>query len=137
YGLADRGRRIANNVRSGYRVNWYVRRWLAVALLQLEERRRISLDAPVCRFINGCARLGRSFSARDVLEYRATLRVPVAHRSTDLRGWANWVRARGSLSASGEPEFAIADDLLLAAAVERASGMPWLQYLRTNIFRPA
>ena len=137
YGLANRERGRPNTPRTRYRVNWYVRRWLAVALLQLEERGRISLTAPACRPISACPRLGRSFTLRDVLEYRATLRVPPLGGHTDLRGWARRARTRGSLSWAAEPEFVIDDDLPLAAAVERASGMPWLRYLRTSVFRPA
>ncbi|MFL5914863.1 MAG: serine hydrolase domain-containing protein [Gaiellaceae bacterium] len=137
YGMADRTRRVANTPSTRYRINWYIRRWLAVALLQLEERRRVSLDAPACRFVDGCRRLGRSFTLADVLDYRATLEVPPLRSPTDLRGWAMWARTRGLLVAAAEPEFVIDDDLLLAAAVERSAAMPWLRYLRLNVFRRA
>lgn len=137
FGWANRAQRLANSPTTPFRINWYVRRWLSVALLRLDERGRLSLSAPACRFIDACRKIDRSITLRDVLEYRATLSVSSPPHRTDLHGWAEWARDHGSLVRVAEPEFAIADDLLLAAAFEQASHESWLAYLRASVFAPA
>jgi CubicO group peptidase (beta-lactamase class C family) len=137
YGWANREQHRANTPTSPFRVNWYVRRFLGVALLRLEERGRVSLAAPACRFIDACRQDDRSVTLRDVLEYRATLNVSPPPRRTNLKGWIEWARRHSSLGSASEPESAISDDLLLAAAIEQASQKSWLRYLRTNVFAPA
>lgn len=119
----------------------------ALAVMQLVERGKIDLDAPVERYVPefepADPEAGRRITVRDVLRHTsgipATAGGPVLRSVTDGPPVEAVKELRGvELAAEPGAEFiyANANYVLAGMAVERASGEPYARYIERHIFAP-
>jgi serine beta-lactamase-like protein LACTB len=145
FGVAD----VENSVPAGpetvYRIGSISKSITAVAVMQLAERGKLDLDAPIQKYVPSFPVKPWPITARELLGHLSGIR----HYRSDAE--ANSTRHYINLL---DPLKAFADDPLLfepgtrfsystygydllGAAVEAASGMRFLDYLRANVFVPA
>ncbi|HEX9963416.1 MAG TPA: serine hydrolase domain-containing protein [Allosphingosinicella sp.] len=146
YGLADRARRRPNTLGTQFRFGSMGKMFTAVAIMQLVERGKIDLQAPIGRYL-------ANYPERDI-----ATKVTVAHLLSHTGGTGNifgpdFDRKRASLRSTKDyvdlygaraPEFAPASRqsysnygfILLGRIVEEVSGIGYDDYIGRNIFKP-
>ena len=139
-GLADQTWNIPNRVSTRFHIASVGKMWTAAAVMRLVEQGKLSLDDSVARWVP-------SFPHKAAGE-KITLRMLLQHRG----GLGEWDGRRlGQLSSAeaaatmtdppGEPDKAFsysnAGYVLLAAAAEAASGMPYERLIEELVFRPS
>jgi CubicO group peptidase (beta-lactamase class C family) len=110
-----------------------------IALLQLEQQGKLSLDRSVCTYLPRCPGSWRPMTPRMLIDGRSGLARISSYpgRTRSLSGWVDWLRVRPLAFSPGrgrdrsEARFLLAADL-----VRRVSGQSWIAYLTRNIFRP-
>lgn len=145
YGLADREAGRPVELGSRFRLASVSKQFTAAAILRLQDEGILSVDDPLCRWIQPCPEAWTPIRLRHLLAHTAG--VP------DLMSQANWGRRRVSpttladlTTASGfyrlqfEPgtkiRYSNAGYNLLAAVVEAASGMDFHAWLQAEFFTP-
>ncbi len=148
FGLADRDRKVANRAGTKFPLASMGKLFTAVAVCQLAERGRLSLDDPIGKHL-------ADYPNRAVAE-KVTIHHLLTHTSGlgDFFGKREYEQAKDRfrsprdyfpLFANDALAFEPGTDILysnagfivLGAIVERASGESFLAYVREHIFRPA
>jgi CubicO group peptidase (beta-lactamase class C family) len=146
-GLADRERGIANQPNTRFRNGSMNKMFTAVAILQLVQAGKVSLDAPIGRYLS------------DYPNTRVASRVTIHHLLTHtggtgdifgpqfvehrlrLRTHADYLALYGSRDLALEPgrrwQYSNYGYVLLGAIIERVTGMEYYEYLRTHVYLPA
>jgi D-alanyl-D-alanine carboxypeptidase len=147
YGLADRERRRPNRLDTQFRFGSMGKMFTAVAIMQLVENGEVDLEAPIGTYLP-------DYPNPDV-----ATKVTVAHllshtggtgdifgpdfdrRKTSLRSTGAYVDLYGRRALEFEPgtrwDYSNFGFILLGRIVEQVSGLPYDDYIRRNIFRPA
>lgn len=147
YGLADRANRKPNTLDTQFRFGSMGKMFTAVAIMQLVERGKIDLDAPIGRYL-------ADYPNQDI-----ATKVTVAHLLSHTGGTGNifgpdFDRRKASLRSTKDyvdlyggraPEFAPRSRqsysnygfILLGRIVEQVSGLRYDDYIQRNIFKPA
>jgi D-alanyl-D-alanine carboxypeptidase len=122
------------------------KQFTAASVLQLVERGRVRLDAPVSQYLPELA-AKRPVRVRDLLwmtsglaDFHWTGRdfAPTKPARVTNDDVVRFVAREPALAKPGERhEYSNADYVLLAAIVERVTGQPYPEYLRTHILEPA
>jgi CubicO group peptidase (beta-lactamase class C family) len=153
YGLADVENNVAARSDTAYRLASISKSLTAVAVMQLVERGKIDLNASVNKY---CAAYPEKQALKDApdKQFSITVRQLLIHQSgvrhnkpeevLSTRHYNNVTEAVGSFAADPlvvEPgskySYTTPGYTLLGCAIESASGMPYIEYLRENIFKPA
>lgn len=145
FGWADAENTVPNSVRTRYRLGLLTEQFTAAAVLQLRDRGELSLKDPVSRFVPNYPR-GEEITVGQLL--RHTSGIPNYTALPYFHTWKNQAHTTEQLVGrfSGLPlEFAPGTDFspsnanyyLLGAIVEKASGMPYGEYVQTHLFEPA
>jgi CubicO group peptidase (beta-lactamase class C family) len=146
YGLADRARAKPNRLDTQFRFGSMGKMFTAVAIMQLVERGRLDLEAPIGRYL-------ADYPNRDI-----ATKVTVANLLSHTGGTGNifgpeFDRGKASLRSTKDyvdlygsraPEFAPGSRqsysnygfILLGRIVERVSGLSYDDYIQRNIFKP-
>lgn len=147
YGLADRERRKANRLDTQFRFGSMGKMFTAVAIMQLVEKGKVDLEAPIGRYLT-------DYPNQDI-----AAKVTVANLLSHTGGTGNifgpdFDRSKASLRSTKDyvglyggraPEFAPGSRrsysnygfILLGRIVEQVSGLQYDDYIQRNIFRPA
>ena len=147
YGLADRERGKANMLETQFRFGSMGKMFTAVAIMQLAEKGKIDLEAPIGRYL-------RDYPNQDTAT-KVTVANLLSHtggtgdifgpefdrNKASLRSTEDYVRLYGERA----PEFAPGSResysnfgfILLGRIVEQVSGLSYDDYIQRNIFAPA
>lgn len=116
----------------------------AVAALQLYERGRMDLDAPVQRYVPSFPKKPWPITIRELLCHQSGIR---HYRDNEVSSTRHYTNRLDPLKIFEDDPLLFEPGTrysyttygynLLGAAVEAAAGMPFTDYIRTNIFRPA
>ncbi|MET3575603.1 serine hydrolase domain-containing protein [Bhargavaea ullalensis] len=145
YGMADRGFGISNTDKTKFRIGSLSKPFTAMAVLQLEERGRLALEDPVNRFIDGipggeritihhllCHMSGLADFASQPDYWMTTMRLPATLEETVGR-----IKALPPEFAPGSAvEYTNSGYAVLAAIIEKASGLEFADFLQRNILGP-
>jgi len=153
YGLADVENNVAARSDTAYRLASIAKSMTAIAVMQLVERGKIDLDAPINKY---CAAYPEKQALKDApdKQFSITVRQLLVHQSgvrhnkpeevLSTKHYNNIAEAVGSFA--GDPlviepgtkySYSTPGYTLLGCAIERASGVSYIDYLRENIFKPA
>lgn len=144
YGLADVENEVLADEDTMYRLASVTKPMTAVAVLQLVERGKLDLNAPVQRYAPSFPAKPWPITARLLLSHQAGLR----HWNDDewglTRHYASLDEALGLFKddtllfePGSKAQYSSPGYNLLGRVVEGASGQPYLAYLRENVFAPA
>lgn len=146
YGLADHEARVPMALDHVFRLGSLTKPVTASAVLIAVERDLLELDQPVCELLPGCPRSWAAVTIAHALSHRSGIRdhfgdleaVPVEDTHSELS------RVLASLPGSEAIEFTPGEDyaysnfnyVLLGAALEDVTGIPWNRVLDDWIFQP-
>jgi D-alanyl-D-alanine carboxypeptidase len=147
YGPADRKRRIANTIRTRFRIGSMNKMFTAVATLQLVQAGKVKLTAPLGTYL-------RDYPNRQVAT-RVTIHQLLTHTGgtgdifgpefdahrTKLRTLADYVKLYGKRGPEFEPgsQWAYSNYgfILLGAVIEKVTGQSYYDYVQQHIYAPA
>ncbi|KAB2923554.1 MAG: beta-lactamase family protein [Bacteroidetes bacterium] len=144
YGFSDLENRVPAEARTKFRIASVSKPITAAAVMQLAERGRIDLDAPVQRYIPEFPVKQRAVTMRQLLGHRSGIR---HYRNVDEelriggRSYRDLTEALSlfmhdtlmHLPGAGYTYTTFGYNVL-GVAVERVTGMPFTEYVRKNIF---
>jgi CubicO group peptidase (beta-lactamase class C family) len=147
YGLADREHKTPNTLSTRFRIGSMNKMFTAVAVLQLAEQGKLSLDDPLGKFL-------ADYPNKDVAQ-KVTVRHLLTHTGgtgdffgpeyfahrLEIRTFDDYVKLFGSRPLRFEPgtkwEYSNYGFLLLGIIIEKASGENYYDYVRDHIYKPA
>lgn len=145
YGLADREHNIANTPTGRFDIGSVAKTFTSTTVLMLVDQRRLSLEDPICRYLDGCPPQWQPVTIRHLLTHTSGIRnyteLPDFY---ELRALASYLaKALAEIRAlpldfpPGQ-RFAYSNTgyLLLHRVVEKASGESYEHFLRTSILTP-
>jgi CubicO group peptidase (beta-lactamase class C family) len=153
YGLADVENNVPARSDTAYRLASISKSITAVAVMQLVERGKLDLNTPINKY---CAAYPEKQSLKDApgKQFSITVRQLLIHQSgvrhnkpeevLSTKHYANLSEAVGSFAADPlvvEPgtkySYTTPGYTLLGCAIESASGVSYIEYIRENILKPA
>ena len=153
YGLADLENSVNAKADTAYRLASIAKSITAVAVMQLVERGKIDLDAPINKYcaaypekqaLKGAPEKQFSITARQLLVHQSGVRHNKLDEVLTTKHYNSIGEAIGSFKDDPlvvEPEtkysYSTPGYTLLGCAIETTSGMSYIDYLRENIFKPA
>jgi CubicO group peptidase (beta-lactamase class C family) len=145
YGPADRGEGVPLTPEHRFRLASVSKQFTAAAVLQLQDRGVLSVDDPVCRWIQPCPEAWRPVTLHHLLSHQSGIPDPVDRPDWGKLRWREWTLPDlVADSAAQKLEFEPGTDAaysnagfnILGAVVERASGRPFREHLRTALLDP-
>ncbi|HVR71854.1 MAG TPA: serine hydrolase domain-containing protein [Vicinamibacteria bacterium] len=144
FGRADVENNVPATASTVYRLGSIAKTITATAALQLAEKGRLDLDAPVQRYVPSFPVKPWPVTCRQLLAHTAGIRWYAGDEMESTRHYANVADALALFSddpLAFEPGTAFLYSSygynLLGAAIEGASGMSYLDYVRKHVFEPA
>ena len=153
YGLSDIENNVSTRADTAYRLASIAKSITATAVMQLVERGKIDLDAPVNKY---CAAYPEKQSLKDApdKQFSITVRQLLIHHGGVRHNKPEEVFSTRHFNSINEAVASFKDDplviepgskysystpgyTLLGCAIEGASGTSYLDYVRENIFKPA
>ncbi len=153
YGLADVENNVAARSDTAYRLASIAKSMTAIAVMQLVERGKLDLNAPIHKY---CAAYPEKPALKDApdKQFSITVRQLLVHQSgvrhnkpeevLTTKHYNNIMEAVGSFKDDPlviEPgtkySYSTPGYTLLGCAIEGVSGVSYIVYLRENIFKPA
>lgn len=147
YGFADREKKIANTLKTRFRLGSMNKMFTAVAILQLAQSGKIDLKAPLGKYLT-------DYPNKDVAA-KVTIEQMLTHtggtgdifgpefdkRRLELKTLQDYVNLYGARAPEFEPgsrwSYSNYGFLLLGALIEKVSGQSYYDYVHDHIFKPA
>ncbi|MDQ3749427.1 MAG: serine hydrolase [Acidobacteriota bacterium] len=145
YGMANYELNVPNTPQTVFRIGSITKQFTAVAIMILQERSKLNVNDPICKHLENCPAAWRPVTIRHLLTN--TSGIP---SYTDLPGFnkmsvqpvnraelVDLFRDKPLEFTPGE-KFAYSNSgyYLLGLIIEKASGKPYAEFLRDNIFVP-
>lgn len=147
YGWADRGAKAANTVETRFRIGSMNKMFTAVAALQLVEKGKLQLDAPLGEYLKDYPNenLAAKVHIRHLLSHTGgtgdIFGPEFAKKRRELRTIEDYVRLYGARDLAFEPgsrwAYSNYGFLLLGAVIEKVAGRSYYELVQENVFRPA
>jgi CubicO group peptidase (beta-lactamase class C family) len=147
YGMANYELDVPNNLNTKFRIGSVSKQFTAAAILQLQERGKLNVGDPICKYLDDCPTAWQPITIRHLLNHTSGivnftrlaeasgkfLLVPHSHKEI-----VDVFRHLPLESAPGEKyNYNNSGYYLLGLIVEKASGASYADYLRKNLFAPA
>jgi CubicO group peptidase (beta-lactamase class C family) len=147
YGMADREKKTPNTLTTKFRIGSMNKMFTAVSILQLVQAGKISLDAPVGKYLT-------DYPNKDVAT-KVTIQQLLTHTGgtgdffgpqfdahrLELKTLQDYLKLYGERAPEFEPgsrwEYSNYGFLMLGVVVERVSGKSYYDYVSENIYTPA
>lgn len=147
YGLSDRSAGVPVTMDTRFRIGSANKMFTAIGVLQLVERGRIALDAPIGTYLRDYpnAEFARSVTIRQLLTHTGgagdIFTPEYEARRLEVRTLADYVTLFGNrapdTSEDGRTAYSNYGYVLLGRIIEVVSGQDYYGYVRNNIFRRA
>ena len=145
YGAARLEPRVPATPDMRYAIGSISKQFTAVAILLLQQEGKLSLDDPVSRFIPGLTR-GNEVTVRQLLSHTSGYQdfwpqdyvMPMMLKSTTPQAIADrWAKQPLDFAPGSRWQYSNTNYTLAGMVVEKASGTPFFQFVRTRILSPA
>jgi CubicO group peptidase (beta-lactamase class C family) len=141
YGLADRIRRTPNSPATLFDVGSLTKPFTAAAVLRLEEQGKLTTEDRIGKHLMAVPPDKAAITIHHLLTHTSGLKAQGPAPQVDPTDRDAVVRALLTPPAEAPPgtgfRYSNVNYFLLAAVVERASGLSFESYLKANVFRPA
>lgn len=144
YGLADLENDVPATPATVYRLASVAKPITATAVLQLAERGKLDLDAPIQRYVPGFPEKPWPITARQLLAHQSGVRNWSREEFHNTRRFTSITESLEPFKDDGllfEPstrtQYTSLGFTLLGAAMEGAGGAPFMDQLRASVFQPA
>lgn len=145
YGLFDVKNKVPHTTNSQFLIGSLTKSFVAIAIMQLVEKRLIDLNAPLQQYLPGLKpELARGLTVHHLLKHQSGLAVYIDDltaieimdiTASELLDIIN--KSKKSFSPGEKHEYSNINYNLLAMIIENVSGQPYPSYLQENIFKPA
>ncbi|HJQ71687.1 MAG TPA: serine hydrolase [Blastocatellia bacterium] len=146
YGMANYELSVPNNLNTKFRIGSVSKQFTAVAIMQLQERGKLSVNDPICQYLDDCPNAWKPITIKHLLNHTSGIvsftRLPEASGAFLLLPHAhseivNIFRNLPLESKPGEEyNYNNSGYYLLGLIIEKVSGVTYSEYLRKNIFAP-
>ena len=144
YGLADLENSVPAKAATAYRIASVSKPITAVAVMQLAERGKLDLDAPIQKYVPSFPAKQWPLTTRQLLGHLSGIRNYKGNENDSTRFYSSLTEAL-SIFKDDPLDFEPATKFsyttygytVLGTVIEAASGMSYIDYMRENIFRPA
>ncbi len=145
FGPADRGTGAPLTPEHRFRLASLSKQFTAAAILRLQDRGLLSVDDPLCRWVQPCPEAWRSITLHHLLTHQSGVPDLMSRRDWSKLRWREWTLAELAADSAAQPlDFAPGTDVrysnaaynLLGSVVERASGRPFAQQIRADLLDP-
>jgi len=144
YGLANVENQVSAKSDTVYRLASIAKSITAIAVMQLVEKGKIDLDAPIQKYCSAYPEKQWTITPRQLLVHFAGVRHNKPEEVGSTKHYNTIAEAVGAFAGDPllqEPEtkysYSTPGYILLGCAVEGASGASYPDYLKENIFKPA
>jgi D-alanyl-D-alanine carboxypeptidase len=144
YGAAKLDPRVAATPDMRYAIGSVSKQFTAAAILLLQQDGKLSIDDPVSKFIPGLTR-GNEVTVRQLLSHTSGYQdfwpqdyvMPMMLSATTPQSIADrWGKQPLDFAPGSRWQYSNTNYTLAGMVVEKASGMPFFQFLRTRILQP-
>lgn len=147
YGLADREHKLANTVKTRFRIGSMNKMFTCVAIVQLAQQGKLGFDDPVGKYL-------KDYPNQDIAT-KVTIRQLLTHRGgtgdifgpefdshrLELRTLQDYVKLFGNRGPAFEPgsrfQYSNYGFILLGVIIEKVSGQSYYDYVRERVYLPA
>ncbi len=145
YGLADRERAVSLTPEHRFRLASLSKQFTAAAVLQLQDQGVLSVDDPLCRWLQPCPDAWRPITLHHLLSHQSGVPNLMDRRDWAELRWRDWTLEQLAADSARLPldfppgtrvEYSNAGYNLLGLVIERASGRPFADHLRVALFEP-
>jgi CubicO group peptidase (beta-lactamase class C family) len=144
YGMANVELEAPNTPKTVFRLASLTKQFTAAAILLLQERGKLNVKEPFCRYLTGCPATWEAITIEHLLTMSSGIPGVTAAELGALRGlpvpWDQWMEATRKKPLDFQPgsEFRYANSgyTLLGFIIERLSGKSYGDFLQENIFEP-
>lgn len=146
YGMANIEWDIPNSSQTAFRLGSITKQFTATAIMMLQERGKLNVADPVCKYVTDCPAAWQPITIRHLLTHTAGIpnytafpglmqkKAVLPISVNDLMGE---YKVKTLDFAPGEKmSYSNSGYHLLGAIIERASGKPYADFLQENIFTP-
>jgi CubicO group peptidase (beta-lactamase class C family) len=144
YGMADLENSIPAKADTVYRIASVTKPITAVAVMQLVERGKLDLDAPIQKYVPTFPPKQYPITTRQLLGHLSGIRNYKGNENDSTRFYSSLTEALSIFKADPldfEPltkfSYTTYGYTLLGTVIEGASGMAYVDYVRENVFQPA
>jgi CubicO group peptidase (beta-lactamase class C family) len=147
YGLADREKKVPNQVNTKFRIGSMNKMFTAVCILQLAQAGKLDLNEPFGKYLTDYANkeIASSVTIDQLLTHRGGtgdifgLQFDAHH--ADLRSLQDYIKLYEKRDLEFKPgtrwQYSNYGFLLLGAVIEKVSGQSYYDYVREHVFKPA
>jgi CubicO group peptidase (beta-lactamase class C family) len=145
YGMANLEHGVQNTPQTVFRVGSVTKQFTAMAILLLQERGKLSVNDPICKYLSDCPPAWQPILIKNLLTHTAGIPnytefpdfMKTAAAETTATELINRFRDKPLQFALGE-KYAYSNSgyFLLGTIIERASGKSYADFLQENIFAP-
>lgn len=145
YGMANIELSVPNTPQTVFRLGSVTKQFTGMAIVLLQERGKLSVNDPVCKYLTDCPQAWQSITLRNLLTHTAGIPnytdfpdfVKTAAVETTASELTGRFRDKPLQFAPGE-KFAYSNSgyYLLGTIIERVSGKSYADFLQENIFAP-
>jgi len=146
YGMASYELNVPNTPRTGFRIASITKQFTAMGIMQLRDRGKLNVGDPICNYLSNCPTAWQPITIRHLLTHTSGIpnasELPKWDEELSLKryGRADFVDVFRGLPLEFTPgkKYAYSNSgyFLLGLIIERASGLSFGQFLKTNIFAP-
>ncbi|MDF7775521.1 serine hydrolase [Sphingomonas sp. AOB5] len=146
YGMASYELGVPNTPRTVFNIASITKQFTAMAIMQLSERGKLNVGDSICDYLSNCPAAWKPITIRNLLTHSSGIpnasRLPDWDESLSMRRYrpeefVDLFRRLPLRFAPGEKSaYSNSGYFLLGLIIERASGMPYGEYLKANIFAP-
>jgi CubicO group peptidase (beta-lactamase class C family) len=146
YGFANDSTRAVITPTTVFDIGSLTKQFTAAAILKLEEQKQLSIDDSISKYIDGVPNDKQAITIRQLLSHTSGLDESFPYENMIGEDYEEVSRddavrrilAMPLISQPGtQSSYSNPGYVLLAAIVERASGRPFREYLRVELFAPA
>jgi CubicO group peptidase (beta-lactamase class C family) len=142
YSMADWDRHAPNTATTRFRIGSLTKQFTATAILLLQERGKLQVHDPVCRYLSSCPTAWQPITIHHLLTHTSGIIDPTFDPNNLTQSYtpAQLVavaQARPLASAPGTQfHYSSYGYFVLGAVIERVAGVDYATFLRDNIFTP-
>ncbi len=145
YGMANLEHKIPNTTATKFRLGSITKQFTAAAILQLQEKKKLNVEDPVCKFVDKCPKAWAPITIHHLLTH-----------SSGIPNFTSFPDYQKTMMLSSPPEktlerflekpldftpgerfsYSNSGYVLLGLIIEKVAGQPYDKYLRENIFNP-
>jgi CubicO group peptidase (beta-lactamase class C family) len=145
YGLANVENDVPNTLQTRFRIGSLTKQFTALAVLILQERQKLNVQDPICKYIQPCPETWQPITIHHLLTHTSGLPnyMYTVNLTEEERAYSPLTRdierlRKGSLEFAAGTKFSYCNSgyVLLGHIIEKVSGASYGDFVRDNIFQP-